>query len=67
MSKDITIVFGTDGHAVIEANGFKGVGCKDATKQLELVLAGNNADNKDSKPKPDFYATNTGAATIANR
>ncbi len=61
MPKDVTILFRTDGSSVIEANGFQGVGCKDATKQLEMVLAGNAPVDK--KPKPDFYQTNTAMQT----
>lgn len=57
MSKDVTITFETDGSTKIEANGFKGVGCKDATKQLELVLAGENG--VETKKKPDFFQSNT--------
>ena len=62
MTKDVTITIQSDGTTDIEANGFKGVGCKDATKQLEKVLAGP-AGTVDSKPKPDFFATNTGTNT----
>jgi hypothetical protein len=57
MNRHVTVVFNTDGSSTIEAHNFQGVGCKDATKQLEMVLAGNDASNKDTKPKPDFYAT----------
>ncbi len=63
--KDVTITFNTDGSSVIEANGFQGVGCKDATKRLELVLAGSDPDNKDQKPKPDFYATTGNHNTLS--
>lgn len=55
-SKNVTVNIKPDGSTVIEANGFQGVGCKDATKQLEMVLAGSES-NTDTKPKPDFYAT----------
>ncbi len=64
--KNVTIDFFTDGSSVIEAHNFQGVGCKDATKQLEMVLAGGNADNKDTKPKPDYYATTGNVNTLRN-
>jgi hypothetical protein len=56
-NKHVTVTFATDGSSVIEAHNFQGVGCKDATKQLEVVLAGGGNDNKDTKPKPDYFAT----------
>jgi hypothetical protein len=54
MSKQIEITIKPDGTATVEAMNFKGVGCKDATKQIELALAGPNG-SVDSKPKDDFY------------
>lgn len=61
-SKEVVITINTDGSTVVEANNFNGVGCKDATKALELVLAGNEG-NTDTKPKPDFYAQNSEGVT----
>lgn len=46
-----------DGSTVIDAQGFQGQGCSLATRELELVLAGNPA-NVDDRKKPDFYAMN---------
>ena len=63
MTKEVIITIAADGTSNIEANGFLGKGCKDATKQLEMVLAGGDAANKDQKPKPDFFATHTGMST----
>jgi hypothetical protein len=65
--KNVTINFNTDGSTVIEANNFQGVGCKDATKAVEMLLAGGDSGNIDSKPKPDFYATNPGMNTTTSR
>lgn len=64
--KNVEIVVARDGTVNIEANNFKGVGCKDATRELEMVLTGGNNANKDQKPKPDFYATITGSNTLRN-
>ncbi len=66
MQKNVTVVFRTDGTSVIEANNFKGVGCKDATKQLQAVLTGPGG-SADTKPKPDFYQSNTGMQTQQGR
>ena len=63
--KEVVITIQADGETKVEAFNFQGVGCKDATKQLEMVLAGNGSDNKDTKPKPDFYATVGGR--VANK
>ena len=60
--KTVEITIHADGEAVIEAFGFHGVGCKDATKNLELVLAGGGVDNKNTKPKPDYWQSGSGAA-----
>lgn len=64
--KDVTVTIQADGATKIEANNFQGVGCKDATKQLEMALAGS-AGNTDTKPKPDFYATNSNTGYNYNR
>lgn len=63
-AKNVTVTIKPDGSTVVEANNFQGIGCKDATKQIELALAGN-ASNTDTKPKPDFFAQNTGHNTLA--
>lgn len=56
--KRIEITITADGSTKIEAFNFHGVGCKDATKQLEMVLAGPGG-HTDTKPKPDFYQSIT--------
>lgn len=53
--KSITVDIYPDGSSKVEAHNFQGVGCKDATKAIELALAGS--DPVDKKPKPDFFAT----------
>ena len=62
-NKEIVVTIKRDGEVVIEANNFKGVGCKDATKELVAVLAGGGSA-VDSKPKDDFYQSNPGTNTI---
>lgn len=60
MQRSITVDVRPDGTTKIEAHNFKGKGCADATREIELVLAGAGGP-VDKKPKPDFYASNTGA------
>lgn len=52
--KHVEITIGLDGSTQVEAINFKGVGCKDATRQIELALAGPGSV-VDSKPKDDFW------------
>ena len=49
--KHIDITFASDGTVEVEAIGFKGQGCEQATKQVEEAL-GIVANRK---KKPDFY------------
>lgn len=55
--KTITITVNPDGTSSIKADGFIGPTCSLATRELELVLAGN-ASNIDDKKDPSFFATN---------
>jgi hypothetical protein len=64
--KTVVVKIAPDGHAVVEANNFKGKGCTEATAAIELALAGDDPDNRDDKKKPDFYATNPGTHSISN-
>lgn len=59
--KRVEITIDTDGTTKVEAFEFKGVGCKDATKQIEMALAGPGGS--DTKPKPDYYQSLTGGNT----
>lgn len=52
-----------DGRSNLEALNFKGNACAIATREIELALAGGGSQNIDSKPKPEFYATNPTANT----
>lgn len=64
MAKQIVITINADGTSVVDAQGFKGKGCTDATKGLELALAGGGSENKDTKKKPDFYGTHSNTGTL---
>ena len=52
-NEQIIINISPAGHTVIEAQGFSGCGCADATKDIELVLGGPATKRKE---KPEFYA-----------
>lgn len=58
MQKSVEITIETDGTTKVEAMNFKGVGCREATKQIELALAGPGGSS-DTKPKPDFFQTHS--------
>ena len=38
MNKRITVTVGVDGQTTVEAHGFKGKGCVDATQEIERAL-----------------------------
>ncbi len=49
--KTITIEIDAEGNVKVEAHGYKGIGCKDATKALEKALGAVTED----KDKPELY------------
>lgn len=51
--KTITITVDTDGSVEIDAQGFSGSECKDATKQIEDALGVKTSEKK----KAEFYRT----------
>ena len=51
----IEILFGPEGEVVVEAVGFKGKGCKEATKFLEEALG----TEVDVKQKVEWHLTNS--------
>ena len=52
--RSITVDITPAGSVKVEAHGFKGKGCAEATEQIEIVLGG--AAKKTKKKKPDFFA-----------
>ena len=58
--KNLVINIKPDGSTVVEANGFAGVGCKDASRAFEMALAGPGGDTE-TKPKPEFYGMQGGS------
>lgn len=60
MEKNIVIDISPAGTVKIEANGFNGCGCTEATEQIELVLGGGT---KKTTPKPEMYNPAANAQT----
>lgn len=58
MQKKIEITISPIGESKIEAIGFQGCGCTQATEPLEIVLGGGV---KKKTPKPEMYAPSTTA------
>ena len=57
MKKQIKILYGPNGEIEIEAVGYKGKGCKEATKFLEEALG----TERDSKQKAEWFIKNAEA------
>jgi hypothetical protein len=56
MTKQVVITIDAIGNSKLEAENFNGVGCAEATSQIEIILGGDNTDNKSKDFKPEFYA-----------
>ncbi len=52
--KTLVVSISPAGSVNIDAKGFQGVGCADATERLEVVLGGGAAP-KSKKKKPEFF------------
>lgn len=58
MDQHIEITISPAGSTKIDAIGFNGCGCTEATEQIEIVLGGGE---KKRQPKPEMFApANTG-------
>lgn len=53
MSKELAVTISPAGNVTIEALGFQGVGCAEASAELELVLGGGTAKKT---AKPEMFA-----------
>lgn len=51
MQKEIVIDISAAGTAKLEANGFNGVGCAEATQEIEIALGGGAGKKTDKKPE----------------
>lgn len=57
MPREIHVTVKPDGTPTVEAVGFAGKGCADATMAIEIALSGSAVADSDRKKKPDFFAT----------
>lgn len=53
MPKEIVISVTPAGSTTVDAQGFQGCGCEEATEQIELVLGGGVVKKE---RKPEYYA-----------
>ena len=53
--REITITIGKDGKAKVDASGFVGGECLDATRAIEAALSSRNAESG-REVKPEMYA-----------
>lgn len=60
--KTITITIDPCGRPTIDAQGFTGASCKDATKAIEKALSANN-ESVDRQEKPEIKIFGGGAMT----
>jgi Protein of unknown function (DUF2997) len=51
MPREIEVIYNTDGTVTIEALGFEGKSCEEATRELEKVLG----DTLEKKRKSEYY------------
>ena len=62
--KQITISFDVLGNSNLDAEGFTGTSCEDATKNYLEAL---NAKKSDDTKKPEYSLPNSGSATIGEQ
>ena len=55
MSKKIKVTISPVGSPNVEAEGFVGGACKDATKPITDALGGSKAGNEDVTDKPELH------------
>lgn len=64
--KQIVVTVQRDGTTSVDAQGFKGKGCHDATEAIEVAIGGAAA-SKDVKRKPDYFAQHSSNNTLKQR
>jgi hypothetical protein len=64
MAKQIIMQFDAFGNSKLDAEGFQGSSCKDATKNYLLALG---AKSKDDREKPEFSMPNPTGNTQSTR
>ena len=56
MNKEIEVIVNPDGSVTIEASGFEGKACEDATRELEKVLGETTSEQR----KSEYYKPSKG-------
>lgn len=64
--KSITVTISPVGGTIIEADGFNGVGCKDASQSLVDVLADAKGAGVSVDEKPEFWQTEADGQILGN-
>ena len=59
MTKQIIVTISPDGAIKLDAQGYKGKSCADATKFLEKLMSGSK-----STKKPEFYQETVGTQKV---
>lgn len=62
--RQIIITIATDGTSTVDAQGFKGKGCADASEQIEIALGGTGTKKKTKKPE---YFAPAGSGSSKNK
>lgn len=63
MQKRIVVNILPDGTTSVDAQGFQGKGCQEATEQVAIALGGPSRDKSDDKRKPEYFGANVGKST----
>ena len=61
--KKIEVTIGLDGSVHMDAQGFTGKTCEEATDKLKILIGGNTESSK----KPDYYAPAASTAVGVKR
>lgn len=61
-NQNIVVIISPTGKVNVEANGFNGVGCTEATEQIEIVLG--NKTTREHKPEYHTPAAESLAETL---
>lgn len=64
--RQIVITVERDGTTKVDAQGFKGKGCQDATQAIEIAIGGTDTSNRSSTKKPDFFGEHSSTGSVRN-
>ncbi|KGP00294.1 hypothetical protein JT27_18360 [Alcaligenes faecalis] len=64
MGRQLVITITPHGNTTVEAEGYNGVGCKEASRAMIAVLTGGNDSKADVNEKPEFWQQEYGTETV---